>query len=277
MTSALSAFGVYGVASGHSARTIGSRMDLLSRLAQTHDLATVTEEELVVWLAGLGVSRPSLATYRAHLRAFFRWMRKTGRRPDDPAADLPMIRAGRGVPHPVTPEAVTAILRVCEDPRTAQTRAYVILGAFAGLRVHEIAKVRGEDFLDGQIHVRGKGGSSLSVPLHPRVSALAETMPRRGFWFPSAVPRGHVSRIAVSQAITRAMVRAEVPGVPHALRHHFGTEVLRSSGGNLRVAQRALRHASPATTAVYTLIAGEELTSAVTGIRTADLAMAGAR
>lgn len=43
-------------------------------------------------------------------------------------------------------------------------------------------------------------------------------------------------------------------------------EILRATGGDLRTTQRAARHASPATTAVYTLVADETLMSAVCAI-----------
>ena len=104
------------------------------------------------------------------------------------------------------------------------------------------------------------------MPLHPHVAALVERMPRAGYWFPSDSPEGHVSRVSVSLAIGRAMKRAGVTGTPHGLRHHFGTQVLRASGGDLRTTQRALRHASPATTAIYTQVADEALFRAIGGI-----------
>lgn len=59
--------------------------------------------------------------------------------------------------------------------------------------------------------------------------------------------------------------RAGVTGTPHALRHHYGTQVLRTSG-DLRTAQRALRHASPASTAIYTQVADDALYRAIAGI-----------
>lgn len=172
----------------------------------------------------------------------------------------------RGVPRPVTSAQVEAILGACADTRARQTRAYVILAAYAGLRVHEIAQIRGEDVRDGELLVDGKGGSRSSVPMHPAVAALADVMPRRGWWFPTDGIEGHVHRCSVSSAIARAMRRADVPGTPHALRHHYGTQVLISSGGNLRVTQRALRHASPATTAIYTAIADDSLRMAIAAI-----------
>lgn len=263
----LSAFVTHGVASGHSPLTIKAREATVRRLAEVHDVLTVAGEDLTGWLASLDLARSSRSTYRAHLRAWFRWLHRTNRRGDDPALDLPTIRAPRGVPRPVSPAGVRAILEACTDPRAATTRAYVLLAAYEGLRVHEVAKVRGEDVRDGMLLVTGKGGAVSSVPLHPLVAELAEVMPRAGWWFPSPQSStGHVSRVSVSLAIGRAMERAQVPGTPHGLRHHFGTQVLRSSGGDLRTTQRALRHASPATTAIYTQVPDETLTRAIFGI-----------
>ena len=262
----LAVWRVREVASAHSPRTIDSRLSMMRRLARTVDPLTATTDDLLEWLAGLAAARSSMATYRSTLRAFYKFLVVTGRREDDPAADLPPVKAPRGLPHPVTPAEVKRILLACGDGRARRTRAYVILAAYAGLRVHEIAKVRGEDFAGAEIAVTGKGGVVSTVPMHPRVAELVEQMPTSGYWFPSDAPSGHVHRCSVSSAIARAMARAGVAGVPHALRHHFCTQVLRSSGGDLRTTQRAARHASPATTAIYTQIADETLTRAVFGI-----------
>jgi integrase len=50
------------------------------------------------------------------------------------------------------------------------------------------------------------------------------------------------------------------PRRPHQLRHWFGTNVLRAADGNLRVAQERLRHASPASTAIYTPVEDKDRT-----------------
>lgn len=274
VTDVLRAFRQHGLASGHSPRTIESRAQTIRRLAHDGvDPLTATRDDLTDWLANLRdsksgepVARSTRATYRAQLRAFFAWMVDTGRMDEDPAVKLPNPRPARSIPRPVTPGQVAAILEACSDPRARTTRAYVVLAAYAGLRVHEVAKVRGEDFADGLVYVYGKGGVASSVPLHPMILDVAESMPQRGFWFPSDSPAGHVNRCSVSTAIRRAMDRAGVPGTPHALRHHFGTQVLRSTGGDLRTTQRLLRHASPATTAIYTQVADDAMTRAVAGI-----------
>ena len=262
----LAAFRLHGLASGHSPRTRTAREATILRLAEGSDLLTVTREDLIEWLASLDIAKSSRATYRAHLRVWFGWLAETGRRDDNPAASLPAVRAPRGVPRPISPADVARILAACSDPRARSTAAYVLLAAYEGMRVHEIAKVRGEDFAGGEVRITGKGSVSSTVPLHPHVAALVERMPCAGYWFPSDSPEGHVSRVSVSLAIGRAMKRAGVTGTPHGLRHHFGTQVLRASGGDLRTTQRALRHASPATTAIYTQVADEALVRAIGGI-----------
>lgn len=268
----LDAWRRFGVAAGHSARTIDARRATIVRVSRVFDLYRVTSAQLVDWMSGLRgrdgetMGKSSLATYRAHLRAFFGWMRRTGRRDDNPAEDLPALRPPRGLPHPVTAEEVEAILAACAHPLAAQTRAYVILAAYTGLRVHEVAKVRGEDFRFGELVVVGKGGVRSTVPTVPIVERLRETMPDRGFWFPSASASGHVHRCSVSTAIARAMERAGVRAVPHSLRHFYCTEVLRATGGDLRKTQRLARHASPATTAIYTQVLDRDAAEAAARI-----------
>lgn len=271
----LSAWKRHAMAAGHSERTITSRAYTLRRLARTVDPMSATRDDLMDWLGGLvdtrtgaPVTRSSRATYRAQIRAFYAWLVSCGRRLDDPSAGLPQPRVPRAYPRPLTPEQVTRLLAACENPRAAQTRAYVVLACYAGLRVHEIAKIRGEDVMGEVLRVVGKGGSDATVPLHPRVVELAATMPDRGWWFPAGYPvkGAHVGRIAVCQAITRALRRAGVPGTPHACRHFYGTQVLLASGGNLRIAQRALRHADIRSTAIYTQVSDVDLYRAVSGI-----------
>lgn len=272
LSDVLDAWRRYGIAAGHSPRTIGERRGTIQRLARVVDPLTATEDDLIDWMSLLRgadgglMPKSSRATYRAHLRAFYSWLRGTGRRGDNPAIELPSLRPPRGLPHPVRYAEVEAILAACSDPRAAQTRAYVTLAAFAGLRAHEIAKIRGTDFRYGEIAVVGKGGVSSTVPMTPVLERLRATMPERGFWFPTNSATGHVHRCSVSTAIARAMKRAGVVAVPHALRHYYCTEVLRATRGDLRKTQRLARHATPSTTAIYTQVLDEDAAAAAASI-----------
>lgn len=270
----LDAWRLRGMAAGHSPRTLDSRRGTILRLeADGIDPMRATDSELETWLAtlldprtGEPLMRSSKATYRAQLRAWFGWLVESGRREDDPSASLPSAKAPRGLPRPVSPGDVVAILAACSDARAEQTAAYVTLAAYAGLRVHEIAKIRGTDLLGGEIHVTGKGGVTSTVPLVPVIERLAAKMPATGWWFPTNSASGHVHRCSVSSAISRAMKRAGVAGTPHALRHFYVTQVLRATGGDLRTTQRLARHASPATTAIYTQVLDETAQRAAASI-----------
>lgn len=256
----LDAWRLRGMAAGHSERTIESRRQTVERLSRAVAPLTATQDDLTGWLANLTttegdpVQRSTKATYRAQLRAFYSWLVESGRREDDPAVRLPALKPGRGLPHPLTPDEVQAVIDACSDGRAVWTRAYVTLAAFGGLRAHEIAKIRGEDFRGTELVIYGKGGVTSTVSNTPILARLAATMPAQGYWFPTVSASGHVHRCSVSTAIQRAFRRAGVVAVPHSLRHHYCTQVLRSSGGDLRTTQRLARHASPATTAIYTQV-----------------------
>ncbi|MCV7090197.1 site-specific integrase [Mycobacterium interjectum] len=147
-----------------------------------------------------------------------------------------------------------------------RTRVMILLAALAGLRVHEIAKFRGEDIdLDARtLRVTGKGGRTDSLPVHPMLVAAALTMPARGWWFPanSRRPGDHVHGKSVSDIIGNAMRRAGVPGTPHGLRHSFGSNLV-ASGADLRTAQTLLRHANLQTTAIYVQVADGKRVEAI--------------
>ena len=264
---ALEAWRLRGMAAGHSERTIVARRQTIERLARSGvDPMTADGTALVGWMAALPVGRGAKGTYRSHLRSFYGWLVDTDRREDNPAAKLPTLRVPKGIPHPLTPDEVQRVLAACSDSRASQTHAYVVLGAFAGLRVHEIAKVRGEDVRGTELEIVGKGGGLSTVSVVPVIRRLADGMPTSGFWFPSDAPSGHVHRCSVSAAIQRAFGRAGVTAVPHSLRHYFCTQYLRASGGDLRETQRAARHASPATTAIYTQVLDEKMLRTATSI-----------
>ncbi len=107
------------------------------------------------------------------------------------------------------------------------------------------------------LRVVGKGGHEALLPTHPAVwDEALNRFPRTGYWFPAMGQRsGPVRPGTVSAGLRRLMLECGMPeGHAHRLRHTYGTEVLKASGGSIRVAQELLRHASPRTTAMYTLI-----------------------
>jgi integrase/recombinase XerD len=244
----------------HLIRLVEARIDDSAVTCTWQHLAAFFADQIDVYSAG------TRSTYFQHLKQWFKWLVIMDHRLDDPTAKLHPPRSPRRQPRPISVDQLRQIL---ESGRFyGRTRTMILLAAYEGLRVHEIAKFRGEDIRGGELHVVGKGQVVSVLPLHDLIAAESERYPQ-GWWFPSdRTTTGHVLANSVSAVVGDALERAGVHATPHQLRHFFGTEVFRSSGGNLRVAQELLRHASPATTALYTKVDDAERRAAITSLGT---------
>lgn len=236
-----------------SPRTVTERVTTVLRMGDACDVdpADATVENIALWLANPDWSARTRWTYHASLNSWFQWLQKQGFRDDNPMMLVGKPRRPRSEPKPVTDREMHKLLRTRMRKRT---RAMVLLASLAGLRVHEIAKVRAEDFdlVERTLTVVGKGNVTATLPLHHLIIEHAYLMPREGYWFPGN-DNGHQRRESVSQTIKEVMVRAGVKGSAHCLRHWFGTTLV-DEGVDLRTTQELLRHASLATTQIYTRV-----------------------
>ena len=251
---------------GLSARTINERIRVITQLATTTgtDPAALTPQAISTWLATL----PTAVTKNAYftvLRAWSKWLVQSDHRVDDPTTRVPKPRTPAGHPRPVTDTQLDAVLAL---PLRQDTRTKIILAAYAGMRVHEIAKIRGEDIspVAETITITGKGGRTDTLPAHQLILQQASNYPRRGLWFPSpkdpAVP---VRAKTVSRVISDAFDRADAPATAHQLRHYFATSLLRA-GTDSRVVQSLMRHESLATTGRYLAVDVEQQRNALSGL-----------
>ena len=253
-------------AGGAMPRTVLARVGGVTVLGQScgKDPRWASTTDVTRWLGDPELKAWSRTTYYGHARAWFAYLGATGRRNDDPTVRLKRPRAPRGVPRPLPRAQITDALAASGT----NSRAFILLAAYAGMRVHEIAKIRGEDVTAASIRIVGKGGHEEVVPTHPLIWAEAGERPGSGYWFPSHARGGHMVAGSVSTSVRRVLSTIGIDGHAHQLRHSFGTEVLRSSGGNVRVAQILLRHASLASTMIYTFVEQEEARAAVLGLPT---------
>ena len=267
LTQVLALWRAWQQAQGLSARTIDERaaaVRLLSDSAGCPPLE-VTTLDVVAFIGRTGLMPSSRASYHERVRAFCRWAVKVGLRVDDPSENVPVPRRPMGVPRPVHDHELRSLLAACSRRRT---RTMVLLGALAGLRVHEIAKVHGEDvdLVAGTLTVTGKGGSTQIIPLHEELLAQARTYPRDDYWFPAYSSQGsgqpHVGRQAVGEAIARAMKRAGIRATPHQLRHWYGSTLL-EQGTDVRVVQELMRHRSLQSTQIYTRVSPRQRQAAI--------------
>lgn len=250
---------------GLATRTIGETLCTLRRLQRESGYPIESMPALAVsrFLAADQLGARARYTYHGHLRGFYHWLADNGLGADA-MATLPRPRMPRCTPRPITTKQLQALLAL---PLRRKTRAMVMLAALAGLRAHEIAKLRGQDVdADARtLYVIGKGGHAASIPLHPLLVELAGTMPSRGWWFPANAtrPGEHVNSRAVVDAISDACRRADIPGgTAHRLRHWYGSNLV-ARGADLRTAQTLLRHENLASTAIYVEVNDEKRVEAI--------------
>ncbi len=253
-------------ASRKSPRTVAVYAGTVARFAKQMGVSPVSacRDDVVGWYAKHDEwQRNTAAVNFSCLRLWFAWLVFEERRPDNPMLRVAAVSPRRGEPRPVSDGELVHLLAL---PRMHQrTRVMILLAAVAGLRAHEIARVRGSDvdLSRGVIWVHGKGGHDKSVPLHPLLTTAAEGMPRQGWWFPSADDEERpVRRESVTITIGRAMTRAGVSGTPHALRHWYATALL-ANGADLRTVQECMRHASVTATQIYTRVPDDRRREAI--------------
>jgi integrase/recombinase XerD len=181
-----------------------------------------------------------------------------------------MARASKRLPDVLTEAELRALLAVAE----MDDRAYAVVSlmAYAGLRVSEVAKLRWQDIEAGAIWVRlGKGRKDRVVPAHPRVSEALERLRKRDilrshYVFPSPRdPSKPITTRALQYCIERLCRQAGIPrrkAHPHTLRHTMATRLLRATH-DIRLVQKALGHASIATTQIYTHLALDDVAEGI--------------
>lgn len=255
---ALALYTAWGHAAGLSGRTLEGRESVLRQLWKWVQVepARVTLAQLLT-MQNRPIAVSSKQRNRSIYQGFFRWLFEEGYALDDPSKRLPKVRVPRVTPRPLSVSQLEQILERC---RNRSTRTMILLGAYQGMRVAEIARVRGEmfDLEANQVVYVAKGNVRRVQEIHPIVRGEIAHHPRHGYWFPAGVhartDSGHIRSKSVSDVIGRAIRRAGIDSpnlTAHSLRHFFGTELL-AGGTDIRVVQELMGHAQLNSTAIYT-------------------------
>ena len=251
-----------------SRRTIEERLRVIGLLHQETGVQPKSIEaiDIVRWMSDHDEWSDSTAvTYSSYLTAWFKWLQITDRRLDNPMMKVGPPKTPDREPRPI---ADTDVPKLLSARMWGTTRVMILLALLAGLRVHEIAHIRGEDFdtRAGLLWVRGKGRKLKSVPLHPMLIEVASEMPAEGYWFPMrGYPSAHVLPKSVSDIVGRTMRRAGVKGTPHSLRHWYAS-ALHDDGHDIRVVQELMRHKSISSTQIYTKVPDQRRRAAIAGL-----------
>lgn len=247
-------------------RTVDERCRVIGQFLSESGVDPLASKPMDVarWLSNHDEwGQSTAATYYSYLMSWHKWLVMMDHRTENPMHRTQTPRRPERSPRPVKDSDLVMLFKLRMHHRT---RVMILLGALAGLRVAEIAQVRGEDIdLDARrIQVTGKGNKRNWVPLHPILAEVALKMPRAGFWFPGnrRRPGLPIRSKSVSDIIGQAMRRAGIQGTPHSLRHWYATTLL-SDGADLRTVQELMRHSSVQTTQVYTQVPDARRSQAV--------------
>ncbi len=227
-----------------------------------------------------GYASRTVARKLASLRAYFRWLYRSGRISEDPSWVLQSPRTTRHLPETLSRDEVFAALTPPEgaDPFTA-ARDVAILEFLYGTGVR-LAELVGMDLTDldrrdRTVRVRGKGRKERIVPFGgPAAEALDRWLDERrrrltetGDEDPGALwlnrRGGRLSGRSVQRMVRKTLAATSERGrvSPHTLRHTFATHLL-DAGADLRAVQELLGHESLSTTQIYTHLTTERLKQA---------------
>lgn len=252
-------------AAGLSAQTIKSRrykMVHLAALLMPSGPEDVTTEQIVQVFARQQWKPETRKAYRNTIASFFRWLRKSGRRNDDPSLDVPRVKKPHAHPRPCPDRYIAAAM----EKATSSEKLMIRLGAECGLRRGEIARVHSDDVVADStgrsLIVRGKGDKQRIVPLPDDLAGII--MDARGYLFPGRFG-GHVEESYIGDHISRLLPDGYAA---HTLRHRFATTAYAATH-DLFVVAELLGHESVETTEHYVAMPDGRLREATAAVRIA--------
>lgn len=205
------------------------------------------------------------------LRSFFKYCKKAGILPSNPAEHLERLEEHAVERIFITSEEVKALINAIDLPLI---KLVVIALFFTGMRINECLSLeeRDLDFTEDFIFVRkGKGNKSRKIPLHPELKeALIHYLKDRSgrsdakeLLFQTE-RTGKLSAVYVNRVIKNAVQKLgwEKRVTCHVFRHSFASALLHEKV-NIVAVKDLLGHANLKTTSGYVHIAEQEMSEAI--------------
>jgi integrase/recombinase XerC len=219
----------------------------------------------------LGNSPRSISRKLASIKAFYRYLVRTGVLETNPAKQVASPKFARGLPNPLPEDKLNTLLDQPDSGSTIQIRDRAMVEVLygSGLRISELTGLDLDSIQSNCVKVLGKGGRERIVPLtKSAISALSDWKRVRGDF---SAPSMKQTALFVSNRgerldsrDARRRVTKFLKGVgsesahPHQLRHSFATHLLKR-GASIREVQELLGHSSLSTTQLYTQVEIERL------------------
>jgi integrase/recombinase XerD len=222
-------------------------------------------------------ARRTVADYCSSLRAFIRFLHRTGRLTSDFSSSVasPVIRSGERPPRALPWADVQRLLRGVDRSTPIGRRDYALLLTMTvyGMGAAEVLALHLEDlnWSASQLSVRRpKTGTAVQLPLLPAVARAVVAYLRRGRARHASTRRLFIRMHAPHQPLTSSAIRhimktrAHEAGISgrflggHALRHsHAGRQI--DLGAAPKVVSDILGHRRPESTSAYVSIATDQL------------------
>jgi integrase/recombinase XerC len=233
------------------------------------DIGRVELRRYLAYLTTRGQARRTIARKASSLRRYFGWLRRTGRRADDPSRTLSAPGGGGRLPRVLKAEELEVLLdnppaHVANDPAPVRLRDDAVLELLygSGLRVGELTglDLSSVNLNQALVTVWGKGSKERQAPMSNPATLAVDTYIQRGRPHLQSDPAqralflnlqgGRLGPRDVRRLLDR---RSPVQTHPHELRHSFATHLL-DGGADVRAVQELLGHADLATTQIYTQV-----------------------
>ena len=247
-----------------------------ARPPSLQDLSQVSLADFRSWLSKKTMQGHSAATRArtlSSLRSFMRWLDKNGHVHNAAILHVRTPKLPKKLPRSLGAEEAKSVLTKTEELNAdrwiiARDRALFALLYGCGLRIDEALQLNdGDAPRDGVLRVMGKGRKERDVPVLPVVQAFWDAYVserpfafEKGQAFFKGVRGGRLNQGVAQRDMRLLRTNLGLPQTltPHALRHSFATHLLQA-GGDLRVIQEMLGHASVSTTQRYTDVNNEYL------------------
>jgi integrase len=242
-------------------RQASTHLKLIRAKFGDRKLSAIRPSEIRSWMSELqteGRAPSYVYAIHARLSQLFSDAVHDGLLPKSPASRRTSPPAGKQRPYVATTEQVWAL----HDAMPDGLRPAVLLGAFAGLRVAEIAALRVSDvdFMRGIItpaiqypsEPLKTEESKNPIPIPHELALMLNRIPAK--WGSSTLVVSEIGRPISPYTIETHWIRARnrIEGLPegfriHDLRHYFAS-LLIAAGLDIKTVQARLRHASAKTT-----------------------------
>lgn len=265
-------------ASPHTLRSYATDLDTFARyLAQS--AGTVPDPQALdgkrlrgfsAWMSSQSYSPSTIARRLACVRAFYKFLRRSGEVSGDPTAAMRNPKQPKRLPRLLPVEVVNRLLDTIDvaTPLGIRDRALFETLYGGGLRVSEVVGLEIADLVLTQqlVRVRGKGRRERLCPIGPEaVHWIDQWIAVRQVARPgeSALFLNRFGRRLSARSVSRQLIEygksAGCTNIsPHMLRHSFATHLL-DRGADLRSVQELLGHRKLTTTQIYTHVSRERL------------------